>query len=236
MTTSFAGANGEQSLSERAYQEIWQRIVHLDYRPLEVLNEKQLSAELQVGLSPVRQALRRLEHDGLVMILPRRGTLTTEISLNAIQWELEIRVELEGLAARLAAMRGSAEEHREVAELVDVMEEVSSQGDEVPTLMRFTEFDNQLHRMIYRQTRNPSLMLDLERHFAHALRIWFYCHRLHPGGRTGFSLAEYDTSRYRDLASALTARDGESAEALMRHHVQQDTEDALAMMRNLGSA
>lgn len=229
-------SQGEPSLGERAYQEIWQRIVHLDYKPLEVLNEKQLSVELGVGLSPVRQALRRLEYDGLVMILPRRGTLATEISLNAIQWELEIRVELEGLAARLAAARGRIEEHQEVSRLVDLMEEVSSQGDELPTLMRFTEFDNQLHRMIYQQTHNPSLVVDLERHFAHALRIWFYCHRLQPGGSGGFSLAEYDTQRYRDLADALTARDGDRAEELMRQHVQQDTEDALTMMRKLGSS
>ncbi|RGE20090.1 GntR family transcriptional regulator [Leucobacter sp. wl10] len=225
----------EPSLSGRAYQEIWQRIVHLDYKPLEVLNEKQLSIELGVGLSPVRQALRRLEYDGLVMILPRRGTLATEISLNAIQWELEIRVELEGLAARLAAARGTPEEQQQVSQLVDLMEEVSSQGDELPTHMRFTEFDNQLHRMIYQQTRNPSLALDLERHFAHALRIWFYCHRLQPSGHGGFSLAEYDTRRYRELVHALEDRDGERAEELMRRHVQQDTEDALAMMRRLGS-
>lgn len=221
------------SLGDRAYREIWQRIIHLDYQPLEVLNEKELSVELGVGLSPVRQALRRLEYDGLVMILPRRGTLTTEVGLNAIQWELEIRAEIEGLGARLAAQRGSAREHEEMAEVVALMESATADGDDLPTLMHFTDLDSRLHRLVYQQTRNPSLIADLERHFAHALRIWFYCHRLQPAGDSAFSLAKYNTNTYRELVSAIAGREGERARELMQQHVRRDTEDALAMLRDL---
>lgn len=224
-----------ESLRDYAYREIWQRIVHLDYRPLEVLNEKPLSEELGVGLSPVREALRRLEHDGLVMILPRRGTLTTEISLSAIQWEMEIRVELEGLAARLAAARGTAAEHGDFMTIVEQIETVPEEGSELPTLMRFTDLDRQLHHMIYEQTRNPSLIADLRRHFAHALRIWFYCHRLQPATGDRFSLEQYSTFTYRAVAEALRERDGATAEGLMREHVRLDTEHALTMLRNLGA-
>lgn len=82
-------AQNERNLRQQAYEAIWKKIVHLEYKPLSVLSEKELSAELGIGLSPIRQALRRLEYDGLVLILSGRGTLTTEISLNAVQRELE---------------------------------------------------------------------------------------------------------------------------------------------------
>lgn len=228
-----ATSAADESLGAYAYREIWRRIVHLDYAPLEVLNEKPLSEELGVGLTPVREALRRLEHDGLVMILPRRGTLTTEISLSAIQWETEIRVELEGLAARLAATRGSEQEHHDFTAVVEELEKVAERGGEQHTRMRFTDFDSQLHHMIYAQTRNPSLIADLHRHLAHALRIWFYCHRLQPTSDEQLSLETYSTEGYRKMAEALRARDGAAAERLMRDHVRGDTEHALAMLREL---
>ncbi|MGP9722474.1 GntR family transcriptional regulator [Corynebacterium sp. AOP40-9SA-29] len=223
-------ANADDTLGKRAYQEIWQRIVHLDYPPLTTLNEKELSLNLGMGLSPVRQALRRLEYDGLVMILPRRGTLTTEIGLSSVKWELEIREELEGFAARLAAKRSSSAAHSEMLTHVGMMENLSENADEdeLPTLMKFTDLDSALHRIIYRETHNPSLIPDLERHFAHALRIWHYCHRAQT-----FSLSRYDASIYREIVQAIRDRDGGAAEQAMRQHVHADTESALSMVRDL---
>ncbi|MGI6879929.1 GntR family transcriptional regulator [Microbacterium sp. gxy059] len=226
-----AGA-AQDSLGARAYREIWQRIVHLDYPPLAVLDEKALSADLGVGLSPIRQALRRLEYDGLVMILPRRGTLTTEVGLHAAQWELEIRSEIEALAARLAARRGSADQHARLLAHVDEMERMADLPSDLETVMRFTDLDSELHRMIYRQTGNPSLVADLERHFAHALRIWFYCHRSRPEPDVGFTLESYGVEAYREIAEAIAAREGDRAADLMRRHVIRDTEDALSLLRS----
>ncbi|WP_449276935.1 GntR family transcriptional regulator [Leucobacter sp. GX24907] len=227
-----AAASGE-SLGARAYREIWQRIVHLDFPPLSVLDEKQLSAELGVGLSPTRQALRRLEYDGLIMILPRRGTLTTEVSLNAVQWQLEIRTELEPLAGRLAAARGTAEEHRALQMHLEGIEQLAASQNTFDAQMQFTDMDRDLHRMIYAQTRNPSLIADLNRHFAHALRIWFYCHRARPNTGATFTLGDYDVSSYRDIVTAIVERDGDRAAQAMREHVIRDTEDALSQLRGI---
>lgn len=226
-----AAASSGESLGARAYREIWQRIVHLDYPPLAVLDEKQLSAELGLGLSPTRQALRRLEYDGLVMILPRRGTLTTEVSLNAVQWELEIRTELEPLAARLAAARSTAAEHESLLAHLEDMERVAASPDSLDALMRFTDMDRDLHRMIFAMTRNPSLIADLERHFAHALRIWYYCHRSRPTSGGSFTLKNYAMSSYRDIVTAIAERDSERAARAMREHIIRDTEDALSQLR-----
>lgn len=221
------------SLADRAYREIWQRIVHLDYPPSTPLQEKALSQELGMGLSPVRQALRRLEYDGLVMILPRRGTLTTEVGLHSLQWEMEIREELEGFAAALAARRGSRREHEELLEHIATMDELTSHRSDLPTLMRFTDADSAFHRMIYRQTRNDSLIVDLERHFAHALRIWNYCHRSQSLDRPSFTLDAYDMGSYRAIAHAVNERDPGAAREAMRDHVRRDTTAALALLRDL---
>lgn len=219
-----------EPLGTRAYQELWRRIVHLDYPPLTPLQDKQLSLELGFGLAPVRQALRRLEYDGLVMILPRRGTLTTEIGIRTVQWELEIREELEGLAGRLATKRGSREQHDELLDLVDRLEACAQQPDTLETHTAFTDLDSAFHRSIHLQTHNPSLVADLDRHFSHSLRIWHYCHR---HADTEFTLDGYDTGDYRVIAEAIRARDADLANETLRAHVRRDTETALRMLRGV---
>jgi len=212
----------DTGLGVQAYREIWKRIVHLEYPPLAVLKEAQLSEELGIGLAPIRQALRRLEYDGLVMILPRRGTLTTEVGLNSIQWELEIRVELEGLAARLAAKRGSEAQRAELREIMAKLEEVYAEGATYSRMQRFTDLDGEFHRNLYLQTHNPSLISDLERHFAHSLRIWFYRHRSAPT-----VVEEASMWNYREIVAALEERDADRAEAALRWHIMHDTERVL---------
>lgn len=217
-----------EPLGTRAYRELWRRIVHLDYPPLTPLQDKHLSEELGLGLAPVRQALRRLEYDGLVMILPRRGTLTTEIGLRSVQWVLEVREALEGLAGELAARRGTPEQHQELLSLVDQLEACAQGPDRLSTHMSFTDLDSAFHRSIYLQTHNPRLLADLDRHFSHALRIWHYCHR---STSITFTLAEYATDDYRAVAEAITDRDAGRAGTLLKQHVRRDTEMALDLLR-----
>lgn len=226
--------SNDESRRDQAYRKIWQRIVHLDYAPLTLLNEKQLSAELEIGLSPVREALRCLEYDGLVMILPRRGTLTTEIGLTDVQSELEIRVELEGLAGRLAAQRGSDAEHERLAKHVQKMSDLCSKRANGQRNIEFTDMDGEFHRLIYAQTKNKSLVRDLERHFAHALRIWFYCHRIRNRmPEFGVTPEDEQIENYREVADALRKRDSARAEAGMRKHVMRDTERALMLLNQM---
>ncbi len=223
--------SNDESRRDQAYRKIWQRIVHLDYAPLTLLNEKQLSAELDVGLSPVREALRCLEYDGLVMILPRRGTLTTEIGLTDVQSELEVRIELEGLAGRLAAQRGSDAEHERLARHIQQMTDLCEKRENGHRNIEFTDMDGEFHRQIYAQTKNKSLVRDLDRHFAHALRIWFYCHRLRNRMPVlGVAPGAEQIENYREVSNALCRRDAAAAEAGMRKHVMRDTERVLALL------
>src|SRR6476660_2773566 len=107
------------SLGDIAYAGIRQRIVSLELPPGSAVNEAALAAELGVGLAPVRSALRRLAWENLVVILPRRGTLVTELDVADIAEIFELRLELEALSARLAGERADAAQRASLSELIE---------------------------------------------------------------------------------------------------------------------
>jgi len=98
-------------LTDYAYQRLRDDIITVRLAPGDPLDEKTLSAKLDVGLSPVRNALKRLTLERLAVIFPRRGTFVAEINISDERWLTEIRMELEGLAAALAAERATDTEH-----------------------------------------------------------------------------------------------------------------------------
>lgn len=91
------------NLSTRAYEVIKRKIVNGEITPGTKLQEDRLAEELGISRTPIREALSRLAQEGLVEIIPRRGTYVVEFSLFDIVHLLEIREALEGMAARLAA-------------------------------------------------------------------------------------------------------------------------------------
>ena len=101
------------TLTDRAYRELEEMIVTLQLSPGTVLSEQALSARLKIGRTPIREALQRLARDGLVVIMPRRGIMVSEINLRLQLRLLEVRRELERLMASLAAERATPDERRE---------------------------------------------------------------------------------------------------------------------------
>jgi DNA-binding GntR family transcriptional regulator len=91
-----------ESLAERAYHHIEEMIVTLQLEPGAVLSEQQLAEELSVGRSPVREAIQRLAYEKLVVVLPRRGILVSDINLRSHRKLLLVRREVERLMVRLA--------------------------------------------------------------------------------------------------------------------------------------
>src|SRR3954469_6193337 len=93
------------SLADRAYVAIRDRLIMLDIRPGDPIDDDELAKELGVGRTPVREALKRLEVDRLVVSYPRRGTFATGMDISDLAQISEIRAQLEPLAARPAAAR-----------------------------------------------------------------------------------------------------------------------------------
>jgi DNA-binding GntR family transcriptional regulator len=168
-------AAGEQrgstttSLASQAYQHIKDRLIMLDIRPGEPINDVGLAAELGVGRTPVREALKRLETDHLVVSYARRGTFATVVDVTELGSISDIRQLLEPHAARRAAQNATPfqrAELREAAVRIGGLQMVD--GDRTT----FIGEDMAIHKLIYRATGNPHLEDVLVRYDNLATRIW----------------------------------------------------------------
>ncbi|HXO59318.1 MAG TPA: GntR family transcriptional regulator [Candidatus Acidoferrum sp.] len=196
-----------RSQGERAYLLIRDQIVTLKLAPGSVIEEAKLREELGLGRTPIREALQRLAHENLVSFVPHRGTFVSDINLTDLHRLTEVRTEMEGYAARLAADRATTSDRGQMQGLMAEPDTID--GADVHTLMRL---DQRIHRLVYQATRNPFLQAMLEEIFNLSLRIWFL--GLDRGVRIKQAVEEH-----RQLLDAVVSRDGPRAESVMRQHV-----------------
>jgi DNA-binding GntR family transcriptional regulator len=196
-----------RSQSEEAYLQIRERIVSLDMPPGSVVNESRLRAELNIGRTPIREALQRLARENLVRSIPHRGTFVTDVNITDLARITEVRVVLEGHAARLAADRLSLTDRDSFARLLEVLEERPSLDQRA-----LMGLDQQIHRQIYKAARNPFLEATLERYFNLSLRLWYLVLDREAGLREA-------VDEHVELLRAIVARDGPAAEESMQRHV-----------------
>jgi DNA-binding GntR family transcriptional regulator len=207
-------------IAERAYLDLRDRIVTLRLPPGAVLREEELMAELGIGRTPLREAVKRLTLENLVAVRPRRGTFVTDVHPSDIAALTEVRAELEGFAAQLAATRLDGEGRALVLALRAEVDQLDREGDQ-DGLMRL---DQRIHRLTWAQSRNPYLVETLERSFTLSLRIWYVVLDRMPSLRT-------TVHRQTQLLEALLAGDAVAARALMHEHVlafQRDVDRAFA--------
>ena len=159
--------NLSESLTVRAYRELEEMIVTLHLEPNAVLSETALSEQLGIGRTPIREALQRLAREGLVMILPRKGILVSEINPRKQLLLLEVRREVERLLARNGATRRSDQERQEFMQIADGMEKAALENDDIS----FMRFDGALNSLVAVAARNEyanraiGLMHGLSRRF-----------------------------------------------------------------------
>ena len=170
LAASARRAADADSKSAEAYRAIKDMIVSLELPPAALLDERGLAERLGVGLTPVRQALRRLEWESLVVILPRRGTLVADLNESDLGRIYELRSVLEPQAAGLAAERGSDAQR---AALADVIARMHAELDRPkPDRRALIGLDRDLHRQIWAMSGNAMLEQTLEWLFSHVLRRW----------------------------------------------------------------
>src|SRR5689334_1688532 len=156
------------SLADKAYLAIRDQLIMLDIQPGEPIDDDQLARSLGVGRTPVREALKRLEGDRLVVSYPRRGTFATGMDIADLAHISEIRVQLEPLVARRAAERASRGTRAELDALAHRVETVDIARTNRTEVMRW---DLTVHRAIYRAANNPHLEDVLIRYDNLATRI-----------------------------------------------------------------
>src|SRR5437868_12314695 len=149
-----------RSQGERAYLLIRDQIITLKLAPGSVIEEARLREELGLGRTPIREALQRLAHENLVTFVSHRGTFVCDINLTDLHRLTEVRVELEGYAARLAADRAGAADRTLMKALIAELEKIDQ--SDVHGLIRL---DQRIHRQVYQATCNAFIQSTLKERF-----------------------------------------------------------------------
>ncbi len=196
-------------LSEKAYHLIKERIVTLQLAPLSVIDEQALREDLDLGRTPIREALHRLAAEGLIIVAPRRGMFVADISITDLAKIFELRMSMEGFCARLAAQRITEAQIAKMEQAVRELTHISSSDS--AALM---EIDERFHSLLYEAADNEFLAETLNRLHALSLRLWYLVlERLAD--------VRHAVGQHRDIVEALKARDGALAETLLRQHITE---------------
>ncbi len=195
-------------LSDEAFYRIRDMIVSLRLRPGAPLSERWLMQELALGRTPIREALRRLADQNLVKVYPRRGIFVSNVDIRDLRSISEVRTELEGAAARLAAERATPEERQTATALIGELDASRGETDE----RQLIHFDQQIHRHTHRWSHNGFLEATLDEYFALSLRLWWLV--LDRVTRLDEAVQEH-----RELLEAIRDGDAERAEKVVRRHV-----------------
>jgi DNA-binding GntR family transcriptional regulator len=195
--------------ADRAYFAIRGLIVSLELPPEAVIDERALMQRLGLGRTPVREALRRLAHEQLVEVFPRRGMFVAGVDVRDLARISEVREALEPEAARRAAERATEAERDELNDL----------SYEIDTGSDLMGLDERIHRAIYRAAHNDLMEKTLSEYYVLALRIWMIA-------LDRAEDLEDAVEAHRDLLLAIVHGDGDRAADIMRAHVD-DFEQAM---------
>lgn len=195
--------------TKRAYDLIREQITTLELAPGAALNEQELAQDLEMGVVPVREALKLLAHEGLVVITPRHGLYVADVNIPDLEQISEMRLTLESLSARLAARRATPDD-------LVVLEALRQEQATTPAedSRRLFDVDHKFHQAIARAAHNKYLADTLERFFGLSQRLWYLALP-----KLGFLPSAVE--KHLDLVEAIKAGDADRAEQIMRDHVQE---------------
>jgi DNA-binding GntR family transcriptional regulator len=216
----------QTSESDESYVRLRALIVDGSLRPGEALSERSLAERLQIGRTPIREAVKWLARDGLLEIVPMRGTFVREMSVSDLREIHEMRIALEGMAAFLAARHGSCASLDDAAARLQALAEGMTAGkaldvDEAQSIgwtfhdAMFECADNQRLRQTYQNLRAQSGL---------ALRPIRYSVE-----RTKEAVLEH-----LEICAAIQAGDGEQARRLVYAHLERAMQTRLKFLAHLG--
>ena len=188
-------------------------------KPGERLMEIQLAEELGVSRTPVREAIRRLELEGYVIMMPRRGTYVANLSIRDINEVFEIRTSLESLSSGLAAERITDEELERLQRLLVQIGAYIESGD----MGKIVETDTEFHDLLYQASRNRRLVGIISNLREQLTR--FRTTSMSFPGRLKATLEEH-----RLIVEAIAQGDVKAARKAAEHHMEKSEQTLLASM------
>lgn len=206
-------------LRELVFESLREAIILGRLKPGERLMEIQLAEEMGVSRTPVREAIRKLELEGFVVMVPRKGAYVAGISVKDIVDVFEVRAALEGMAAGLAAERITNEE---MDQLERLLLKINKLGDE--DFDAVVEGDTNLHELIYQASRNQRLV-QIITHLQEQIQR-FRMTSLSQPGRTKIALDEHKA-----IVEAISDRNVDLAQSLAREHIENAEQSLLNALR-----
>jgi DNA-binding GntR family transcriptional regulator len=191
-------------LSSKVYAALREMIAHHRFQPGTRLNVEKISKELEVSRTPVWEAVRRLQQEGLLENIPYRGVFMVEMTLERALELYQIREVLEGLAARLAAAASNGKILAKMDEILEVQSKVIQRGD----LLGYSRSDFEFHSLIHRMSRNAVLQEMLD-----SLRA-----KMQPVTMEVRSILPRLYEDHLEMMEALRSRDPEKSERILRRH------------------
>ncbi len=145
-------------LREIVYEELRKLILTGQIKPGTRMMEIELAEDMGVSRTPIREAIRKLEKEGLVIIEPRKGAYASEVSIKDMEDILEVRANLEGLAAYLAAERMTETEKKALYEVKEKFREAVAEG----SMSDMITYDTKFHHLVVEASRNNHLIHMVE--------------------------------------------------------------------------
>lgn len=199
--------DGYKPLRDIVFESLREAIMGGALKPGERLMETQLAEELGVSRTPVREAIRKLELEKFVVMIPRKGAYVAGVSLKDISEVFEIRSALEGLAANLAAERITDDELEQMERVLFYRSD-----DEAVDLEQLVKSDTDFHALVYQASRNERLIHILANLREQIQR--FRATSLAVPGRMKLAVDEH-----RMIVEALRNHNSEEAQALAIAHI-----------------
>lgn len=207
-------------LRETVCEALREAIKHGVLEPGERLMEVQLAEELGISRTPVREAIRKLEQEGYVIMIPRRGTYVSNVSVRDVKEIFEIRSALESLSTGLATMRIEPEELDRLRALLTEIEGHIQRHD----IDQIVATDIEFHGLLYQVSRNDRLVAIISNLKEQLAR--FRTLSMSYPGRLQETLQEH-----RAMVEAIAAGDVEAARDAAERHMEQAEETLLKAMR-----
>ena len=205
------------NLRDQTYDIIKNMIILREIEPGKKINEEHIAKEIQVSRTPIREALCRLENEGIVTIIPRRGAFVSDLTETNVVEILLIREVLEGLVVRLAVENMDA---KTLEKLRKAIEKISSIPEEDRDLVNYTRSEVDFHSILLSASNNQMLknMMDMVNAHLQIIRL-----------RTVVipERAQKTVKEHQQILKAIENGDAQSAEELMRKHVRSVREVAL---------
>jgi len=193
--------------AEHAYLELRQRIIDMRLPPGAALDEEALMAELGVGRTPMREAVKRLESDRMLTVYPRRGTIIADVNIRDLKAISDARRVLEAFAARRAAELATDEDRVRLKECLQSLADAASESNRASI-----DLDEQIHRTVYAIMRNSYVEATLTQYFSLSQRMWNFV-------LSGLAPITGNVQEHVALLNAIIDGDADLAAAIAEEHV-----------------